>query len=118
MNFESNLTKPMLVEPGTKYFLNEMLKQCHVFRKKYENTILNIALFLAFVLVLAILLIYKYKGKMTEEEMYQKDFEKQQYILSKIKNYQDVKLRTQQSLITGLPHWESEFDIIHKKINI
>ena len=55
---------------------------------------------------------------MTDEEMQQKDFEKQQYILSKIKNYQEAKLRTQQSLITGLPHWESEYDIIHKKINI
>ncbi len=40
---------------------------------------------------------------------------KKRYILSKIKNYQDTKIRAQQELITGLPHWESEFDVITKK---
>jgi hypothetical protein len=47
--------------------------------------------------------------------------EKKKYILSKIRNYQDAKIRAQQELITGLPHWESEFDIINdsnlKKLN-
>ena len=34
--------------------------------------------------------------------------QKKQYILSKIKNYKDTKLREQQELITGLPHWDDE----------
>jgi len=41
--------------------------------------------------------------------------QKEQYIMSKIKNYQQDKLYAQQKLITGLPHWETEYDIIHKK---
>ena len=33
----------------------------------------------------------------------------QEYILSKIRNFQDAKIRAQQELITGLPHWEKEY---------
>ena len=37
--------------------------------------------------------------------------------MSRIKNYQQDKLVAQQQLITGLPHWDTEYDIIHKKNN-
>ena len=47
-----------------------------------------------------------------------KEQDKQQYILQSIKNYQNAKLKAQQELITGLPHWENEYDIIHNKINL
>ena len=111
-------SRPMLTEPGVKYFFNETLKNCHQFKIKYNNMIFNIGLFLGFVVILAIILLFKYKGKLTPEEKEQKEQEKKQYILSKISNYQQAKKREQQELITGLPHWETEFDIIHKKINI
>ena len=35
-------TKPTLVEPGTKYFLNETLVRCAKFKKEYYNNMLNI----------------------------------------------------------------------------
>ena len=38
-----------------------------------------------------------------------------QYILSKIQNFQHAKRAAQQELITGLPAWESEHDMIHSK---
>lgn len=115
MNFETEITKPILIEPGVRYFLNETLKQCHVVKEKYYNTLFNIGMFFSFLLVLGIILVVKYKGKITPEEKEQKELEKKQYILSKIRNYQDVKQRERQELITGLPHWETEYDIIHKK---
>jgi hypothetical protein len=65
-------------------------------------------LFVSFVVVLVGILIYKYKGKLTPEEMDEKETIKKHYILSKIKNYQDAKIRSQQELITGLPHWDTE----------
>jgi hypothetical protein len=118
---ESNFNRPMLTEPGVKYFLNETLKQCHQYREKHTNLMINIGLFFGFLIILGILLLYKYKGKLTPEEIEQKEREKKIYILSKIRNYQDAKLRAQQELITGLPHWENEFDIINdtpnKKLN-
>lgn len=115
MNFETEITKPILIEPGVRYFLNETLKQCHVVKEKYYNTLFNIGMFFSFLLVLGIILVVKYKGKITPEEKEQKELEKKQYILSKIRNYQDAKQRERQELITGLPHWETEYDIIHKK---
>ncbi len=115
MNYEPNYTKPILTEPGVKYFLNETLKQCHVFKEKYNNYLFNIGILVLFFIILGSLLIYKYKGKLTPEEIYENEMNKKKYILSKIKNYQDTKIRAQQELITGLPHWESEFDVITKK---
>lgn len=109
-------TRPMLTEPGVKYFINETLKQCHRFKEQYQNMMFNIILLILFFIILGILLLYKYKGKLTPEEIKQNESLKKQYILSKIKNYQDAKIRTQQELITGLPHWENEFDIINDNI--
>ena len=60
-------------------------------------------------------MLYKYKGKLTPEELEEKDRQKKQYILSKIRNYQQAKLREQQDLITGLPNWENEYDNIYGK---
>ena len=102
-----NINKPSLIEPGVKYFLNETLKQCHEIKAKYNNYLLNIILLIIFLLILGAVLLYKYKGKLTPAEKVAKDNQKKQYILSKIKNYQDSKLRAQQELITGLPYWNN-----------
>lgn len=105
--------KPMLTEPGVKYFINETLKQCHRIKEQYQNNLFNLGLLILFFVLLGILLLYKYKGKLTPEEIEQNESLKKQYILSRIKNYQDAKIKSQQQLITGLPHWENEFDIIN-----
>jgi len=108
--------RPMLTEPGVKFFLSESLKQCHKFKEKHQNTILNIGLFIGFLIVLGILLLYKFKGKLTPEEIEEKEMDKKRYIMSRIKNYQDAKVKAQQELITGLPQWENEYDMIHDTI--
>ena len=113
----SDYSTPQLTEPGTKYFLNETLKQCHIVRSNYYNILINIGLLLGFLLILGGILLYKYKGRLTPIEKNNKNREKQQYILSKIKNFQHAKRVAHQELITGLPNWDSEFDVIHNKIN-
>ena len=105
-----DVERPSLVEPGMKYFLRETLKQCKDFKNKYNNLIFNIAIGSALFLVVGIVLFVKYKGKPTPSEKEKKNKEKQQYILSKIKNYQDAKRIAQQELITGLPHWENMYN--------
>jgi hypothetical protein len=115
MNFQE-FSKPLLIEPGVKYFLSETLKQCKDFKDKYYNSIFNISLGFVLLLIISIILFFKYKGKLTPAEKESKNREKQQYIISKIKNYQDAKLRAQQNLITGLPEWNNEYDYLHKKI--
>jgi hypothetical protein len=109
MNVIQKYTKPTLIEPGVRYFLNETLKQCHIFKENYKNLIFNVGLLIFFILILGIILLIKYKGKLTPEEIKQKELEKKKYILSKIKNYQDAKKRQEQELITGLPHWDTEY---------
>lgn len=111
-------SKPMLTEPGIRYFLSETLKQCNINKNKYYNLIINTGLFLVFFLILGIILLIKYKGRLTESEKQQKNLEKQQYILQKIKNFQESKQRARQELITGLPHWENEYSTLSShKIN-
>ena len=104
-NFNSDNIKPKLTENGIKSFLKHILKNCHDFRTNYINIMYNITLLLFFVIILTIILVMKYKGKITPEEQQEKDTKTKNYILSKIKNFQVDKLRKQQSLITGLPHF-------------
>ena len=111
-NFASS--KPVLTEPGVKYFLSQTLKQCHIIKNNFHNTVFNVGLFIAFLLILGLILLYKYKGRLTDVEKHKKNQEKQQYVLSKIKNLQEAKRRAHQELITGLPNWDSEYDIIHR----
>jgi len=115
LNQDWNISKPSLTEPGVKYFLNQTLKQCHIIKNNFHNTIFNIGLFIAFLIVLGLILLYKYKGRLTPVEIHKKNQEKQQYILSKIKTFQEAKRKAHQELITGLPQWENEYDIIHNK---
>jgi hypothetical protein len=114
MNYD-DFSKPKLTEPGVKYFLHQTLKQCHVARDNFHNMVFNIGIFIGFLIILGFILLYKYKGKLSPVEVAQKNKEKQQYILSKIKNFQEAKRIAHQELITGLPNWENEYDIIHSK---
>jgi hypothetical protein len=110
--------KPALTEPGVKYFLHQTLKQCHIARDKFHNLVFNVGLFAGFLIILGLILLYKYKGRLTPVELERKNKEKQQYILSKIKNFQEAKRVAHQELITGLPSWDNEYDIIHSKTKI
>ena len=82
----ADFTKPALIEPGVKYFLHQTLKQCHIARDKFNNYVFNIGLFIFFLIILGVILFYKYKGRLTPIEIERKNKEKQQYILSKIQN--------------------------------
>jgi len=119
MNFnefynDRTVPKPSLTEPGVRYFLNQTLKQCHNIKNNFHNTIFNVGLFIGFLIILGLILLYKYKGKLSPGEIERKNKEKQQYILSKVKNFQEAKRKAHQELITGLPQWENEYNVINK----
>ena len=50
MNWE-DFSKPKLIEPGVKYFLNETLKQSHLFKMKHHNLFFNLGLFFFFICI-------------------------------------------------------------------
>ena len=103
-------SSPSLVEPGVKYFLNETLKNCNHLKENYKSAIFNIGILVLFLLILGSFLYYRYKGKMNPREKKRKEVQKQQYILSKIRNYHASKKVGQ---ITGLPEYSTGNDLIY-----
>ena len=106
---------PNLVEHGFKYFLNNTLKKCKIAKFEYMSNLYNWGLLAFLCLFISGFLFFKYKGKISDEELQERERKREQYILSRIKNYQDEKRRSSQRLITGLPHWSNEYDEIYKK---
>jgi len=108
--------KPNLIETDTKYFFKSTLQNCMIVKNKYYTFLFNGILFFLFVFCLSILLYFQYKGKLSLKEQKEKDNQKFQYIIEKIKTYQVAKKIAEQELITGLPHWENEYHLLNKKI--
>ena len=48
---------------------------------------------------------YRYKGRPSLEEMKHNEEMKKNYIMSKVYNYQQTKLKQSQNLITNLPRF-------------
>ena len=107
---------PTLIEPGVQYFLNEALKKSHSNRQQYYNFITNGCLFLAFVSLVSYFLYSKYKGKLTAKERKVKERKIQEYLISKLKMMEVDRREKRQELITGLPLFKSEFDIMHRNL--
>ena len=105
---------PILTEPGVRYFLSGILRQCREKKYKIYSRIFNITLFCMFLLALGGFLYYRYKGKMTEEEKKSRVKEEEIYISSKIRELQQKSARKQNLIITDIPQLDSGFDVLHK----
>ena len=108
-------SNPSLIEPGTRYFLKETLRNVNKQKKINNNISVNIGLLLFFVLIFGLLLVYKYYTKPTEKEKEEKEKLKQNYLLNKIKELSDKNKAEYDKMITNLPKFESNFDLLHKK---
>lgn len=111
MDMDIEFTRPRLVEPGVKYFINQTLVSCAGFKKVYYNNIMNIGIISTIIILMCAVLYYKYNGKPTPTQKMLKEREKKRYILSRIKAYQDNKRSESQQNITGLPNWKNEYDV-------
>lgn len=96
---------PKLIEPNIKYFTKATLQKCKLIKYKYYNIIFNILSFAILVVVGVGLLVYKYKGKLSPLEKEVRSQQQKNYIFTKIKQYQDIRLRNNDSLITNLPKY-------------
>jgi len=106
---------PILIEGGTKYFLRETLKHCHKKNVNYFNKILNICLFLLFIFILGIVLIYKYRTKLTPKEKQDKLKQNKIHILNELKSMKLRRKKEQNELITNLPQFENTFEMLHNQ---
>ena len=108
--------KPILIEPGVKYFLDKTLKNCHETKVTYFNKLVNLCLFIFFISLFAFILYIKYKGKLTPRERMIKDRKTKEYLISKLKIMEVDRRRNRQDLITNLPVYKSEFEATHRNL--
>ena len=109
------MTKPLLIEPGTKYFLSATLKTCNIRKNKNKKFFFNLTLFSIFIIVVMAFLYYKYKNKPTFQDIQQKKREKEIYILSKVRNVIERTEKEQTAMLTNLPKFESDYKMLHEK---
>lgn len=94
---------PRLIDNNARFYLFQTLQKCHENRVQLYTFALNVIVFLVFVIVTGSILYYNYKNKLTDEELQEKMFRDQQYILSKIRYYQAENQKRNTSDITSLP---------------
>ncbi len=109
------MSSPLLIEPGAKYFLSENLKKCHNQRITKNIIFMNISLLLFFLLIVAFYLIYKKKNKETDEMKEKKRLEVQNYLLNKVHRVIRVEEKHRNDMITNLPKFESDYELLHEK---
>ena len=60
-------------------------------------------------------LYYKFRTKPNEGDLKKRKKNQQIYVMEQIKNVQEKKLRERQELITNIPKFESDYELLHKK---
>ena len=99
------MESPSLCEPGVKHFIECSLKECHKIKDKYINLFYNTALLILFIVVVSSFLMYRYKGRMTPEEIALNNREKREYIMRKLRKHSNGKQQNQ--FLTDLPLWNN-----------
>ena len=99
------MSKPELVEPGMKYFMNMALVNSRKTKFNYYNFWINIVCFIVFTLGISLRLFERYKGKLSPLEKQEKLRKQKFYILSKIKQYEAI--HKSDNIITNLPKWNN-----------
>jgi hypothetical protein len=92
-----------LIEPGVKYHLCDSLKICHDKKFVIQSWLYNAIGYFLFFCVLALIMYFSRKRKLTPFEFAEKQRKDQDYIMSKIKQYQTAKRPDNTSAITNLP---------------
>jgi hypothetical protein len=101
---------PKLIDTSAIHYLDGALKKSHEIRIKYHRILWNIGLVFAFVFIVCIVLYYRYTNRPTKEEANYKLIKDQEYVLSKIRYFQEQNQRineasriSQGAEISGLP---------------
>ncbi len=99
---------PKLIDPHSLQYFHEILKKTHETRTKYHSIMLNIIILAVILAVFAGCIYYKYKTKRTPEQDRYKLMKEYDYVLSRIRFFQEQEQKMKQSanLITNLPDVE------------
>jgi hypothetical protein len=97
---------PRLIESNLRGYLQEKLYLCHQTKANLYVWVFNVGIFLAFCIILGLVLYFKRRSMDVPEYVKEeKMLREQNYILSKIRDYQNYEKRKRQesSMITDLP---------------
>jgi len=95
---------PRLIDTTAKSYMSGILNKCHENRVNIYLYSLNIGVLILFVGVVAMILYYCHKNRLTPTGQYEKHMKEQEYIMSKIKFYKDHQRSiASRATITGLP---------------
>lgn len=94
---------PKLIESSVRNYLYDNLHRCHEYKSNIYSWVFNIGLFSIFCFIFGIILYFRWKRRNVPEwEREEKMLREQNYILSKIRNYQ-MDQKRQSTMITDLP---------------
>jgi hypothetical protein len=94
---------PRLVESSVRNYLYDTLHRCHQYKSNIYSWVFNIALFLMFCLIIGTILYLRRKQRnISPQEREEKMLREQNYVLSKIRQYQ-MDQKRQSTMITDLP---------------
>jgi hypothetical protein len=93
---------PRLIESNVRNYLSSSLGKCHEYKSKIYSWTFNIAVFLGLVIIIGSILYFRKKRDIPEYEKQEKMLREQNYILSKIREFQ-MDQKRQTSMITDLP---------------
>lgn len=96
------MENPRLIENSAKNYLFQTLQKCHNNRISIYYYLLNFGVLFLFVGIICLILYYCSKKKLSDYEKQQKMLKDQQYILSKIRYYQEDKKERQHSQVSGI----------------
>lgn len=96
---------PKLVDYNIKVTLHDSLKKVNEYKIKFYNDMFNIAVCVLFFGSLALFLFYRYKGKLSEDEILKKENEKRMYVLGKLQQLNNIQTSQNNKLITNLPEF-------------
>lgn len=99
---------PKLIDTNSLLYFQEVLKKTHETRIKFHSIVLNICIFLAIFVVFGGCVYYKYRTKKTPEEDKYRLVKEYDYVLSRIRFFQEQeqKMKQNANLITNLPDVE------------
>jgi len=97
-----NAPPPKLIEPSMKYHLYDTLRKCHQNRVVLYSYVLNIGILVLFLGTVGFLLYYCYTNKLTDEEKERRMIRDQQYVMSKIRFFQEEKKNQSLSNVANL----------------
>ena len=103
------MEQPRLIENTAKTYLFSILQKCHENRITIYYYVFNLTIFILFVLITGYTLYYCYTHKLSDYEKERRMIRDQQYIMSKIRFYQEENKERKMSGITNLPFLEQNF---------